>query len=169
MKTLSKKSVLLFLLLISLSLSFSSCYPEEEEAQQEPSEACDEGIHYILDGTLVSFPDNTVTAEIHNDAAIGKFYDIWTDHDGGFYFHSTITETGESGPFAYEWFTTDDVANITFLNSEENVYITFKIQQGANEVHDNVRITFSGTYEANGSIHEITDGVICTTIDAVVP
>ncbi len=159
MKLLKKLATLSLVMLLTLNYS---CREEDP-----PQAACHSGISYKLDGTAKSFADNTVTAEIHNDAAIGKFYDIWTDANGGFYFHSTITETNETAPYAREWFTTDDVANIIFLNAKTNVNMTFKIEEGADAVNDNVKITFSGSYEENGMVHQITDGLICTTIDIV--
>ncbi len=129
--------------------------------------SCDAGISYLHDGNLVSFDDSLVTGEIWNDAAIGKFYDIWTDENGGFYYHSTITETGETCGFAADWFTTDDVANIIFLNNKDNVSMTFTIVEGASVVGDQVTIEFSGSYDENGTTHQITQGVICTQIDIV--
>ncbi len=157
-----------FLLLIAGVLTIgSSCTGEPVE---EP-EGCEEGIQFILDGNLVQFDNSQVTAEIFNDAAIGKFYDIWTDENvsgfNGFYYHSTITETGETAGFAPQWFVTDDVANITFLNDKENVDMTFDIVHGASAVGDHVEINFKGTYMENGNQHTITDGKICTTIDIV--
>ncbi|HHB51582.1 MAG TPA: hypothetical protein ENK75_00840, partial [Saprospiraceae bacterium] len=88
------------LVIIASLLIGQSCTPEPD-----PTDTCDEGIHYKLDGTAVSYANGLVTAEIYNDAAIGKFYDIWTDENSGFYFHSTITETGETGPYNSDWFT----------------------------------------------------------------
>ncbi len=128
---------------------------------------CYPGISFTLDGNFVEYDNAQVTGEIFNDAAIGKFYDIWTDQNDGFYYHSTITENGETAPFAVNWFVTQDVANIVFLNDKDNVNMQFEIIQGANAVGDQVTIKFSGTYEENGTIHTITNGLICTTIDIV--
>ncbi len=153
----------LILLLITTLVIGPSCNDEPE-----PADSCNSGISYKLDGNLVSFPNNTITAEIHNDAAIGKFYDIWTDDNGGFYFHSTITEDNEVGFFINDWFTTSDVANMIFLNNEINVDLVFTIIEGANAVGQQVNLTFSGTYDdSSGILHQITDGEICTSIDIV--
>jgi len=151
----------ILMLFAGLTIIGPGCQPND------PTNNCDEGISYKLDGTRISFDNTLVTAEIFNDAAIGKFYDIWTDENSGFYYHSTITETGETSPFSSDWFTTNDVANIVFLNSKNNVVIQFEIDEGANSVNDQVTISFSGTYEENGTTHNITDGIICTTIDIV--
>ncbi len=150
---------------LSLFLLALNCNPEPPA---EP-DVCDHtGIYYKLDGSTVSFDDAQITGEIFHDAAIGKFYDIWTDENGGFYFHSTITEDGETGPFSNNWFVTQDVANITFLNSMQNVNMQFEVVEGASAVGDRVVIKFSGTYEdSNNTTHTITDGLICTDIDVV--
>ncbi|HFX17916.1 MAG TPA: hypothetical protein ENK64_02085 [Flavobacteriales bacterium] len=165
MKKLVTTILPISLLLIAIVIIGSSC--NGEPVEDDPQETCDSGISYKIDGNLVSFDNDQVTAEIHNDAAIGKFYDIWTDQGNGFYFHSTITETGETCGYARDWFTVDDVANITFLNDKDNVDMTFKVEQGANDVGDHVKITFHGSYLKNGTVYQITEGVICTSIDAV--
>jgi len=151
--------------MIALVLLLTLNYACREE--DPPQDVCNSGISYKLDGTTVSYPDNTVTAEIYNDADLGKFYDIWTDANGGFYYHSTITETGETGPYASDWRVSADVANIIFLNAKTNVNMTFTVEEGANAESDNVKIKFSGSFEENGTIHQITEGLICTTIDIV--
>lgn len=162
MKILKNLSALL-LAILAISIIGSSC-----QDPVTPEQTCEFGVQYKLDGNLVSFPGNVITAEIHNDAAIGKFYDIWTDSNGGFYYHSTITETNEGAPFDVTWFTTNDVGNITFLNAMSNVSVTFTIEQGAAAVGDQVKIRFSGNYDdSNNVTHTITDGEICTTIDIV--
>ncbi|MEE9350230.1 MAG: hypothetical protein V3U80_09300 [Flavobacteriaceae bacterium] len=131
-----------------------------------PENNCSNGISYKLDGSLLSFQNSSITAEIVTDGAIGKFYDIWTDENDDFYYHSTITETGETAPFATNWFVLNDVANIITFNGEPTVNIQFTIDQGANAVGDQVTISFSGTYDdSSGVNHTITEGVICTTID----
>ncbi len=115
---------------------------------------------------MYEFENTQLTAEIHNDAAFGNFYDIWTDQvvngKNGFCYHSMITETDESAPFASDWFTTNDVENIIFLNNSTNVNLTFKIVRGANAVGEVVKIVFSGSYDDNGTTHQITEGKICT-------
>jgi len=108
---------LCFIVLITTSQSCIHITPPPE------ADSCSHrGITYKIDGTLYSFDDENVTAEIRHDAAIGKFYDIWSDDNvngqNGFYFHSTVTETGEQAPYAPDWFTTDDVGNIAFLNQK---------------------------------------------------
>ena len=165
MKKLIKISTPFILLLVALFTIGTSCTPPPEP---ESNDSCNSGISYKLDGNLVSFDNALVTAEIYNDAAIGKFYDIWTDENSGFYYHSTITEDGETAPFANPWFVTSDVGNLIFLNNQSNINVTFTIVDGANAVDDQVQITFSGTYDdATGINHSITDGIICTTIDVV--
>jgi len=164
-KQLFKTGIPLILLALVTLLIGSSCGGGSET---QPEDTCNSGISYKLDGNLINFDNALVTGEIHNDAAIGKFYDIWTDENGGFYYHSTITENTETAPFASDWFTTNDVANIIFLNNETNVNVTFTIEQSANAVGDDVKITFSGTYDdVSGVNHTISEGEICTTIDIV--
>ena len=163
MKILKNLSVLLLAIGAMLIIG-SSCQGTDTPEQS----SCEFAVQYKLDGALVSFQESVITAEIHNDAAIGKFYDIWTDSNGGFYYHSTITETNESAPFNATWFTTNDVGNIVFLNAMSNVNVTFTIEQGAAAVGDQVTIRFSGTYDDSSNVtHTITDGKICTTIDIV--
>jgi len=157
---------LCFIVLITTSQSCIHITPPPE------ADSCSHrGITYKIDGTLYSFDDENVTAEIRHDAAIGKFYDIWSDDNvngqNGFYFHSTVTETGEQAPYAPDWFTTDDVGNIAFLNQKTGVQITFKVIKGANAPGQPVEIDFSGTFEENGTTRHITDGKICTDIDTV--
>lgn len=164
MKKLFKTVTPLILLAIITLFIGSSCGSDDPN----PDENCSSGISYKLNGNLVSFQNNLITAEIHNDGAIGKFYDIWTDENNDFYYHSTITENNETAPFNVNWFSTNDVANIIFLNTQNNVTVNFTIEQGANAVGDEVKITFSGTYNDNsGVLHTITEGKICTTIDIV--
>lgn len=159
MKTL-KNILPISLLILAVLMIGSSCGDPIPDTNE-----CEDGIHYKLDGNLMSF--SNVTAEIHNDAVIGKFYDIWTDDNGGFYYHSTITETGEHAPYASDWFTTEDVGNIIFLNNKENVQVTFTIDDGANAVGEHVEISFSGSYVESGTTHQITEGKICTSIAIV--
>jgi len=170
MKNYIKNLFPFLLLLIAISAIGSACQ-EPIEQDPEPEDSCEAGIEFKLDNTLIQFNDAQVTAEIHNDAAIGKFYDIWTDENvsdfNGFYFHSTITETDEVSGFSSDWFVTNDVANIVFLNNKDNVNMQFRVIQGASAVGDRVVIHFSGSYEENGIPHQITEGVICTTIDIV--
>lgn len=157
-----KTGIPLILLIIATLTIGTSCSGSDDT----PGNVCNSGISYKLDGNLVSFQNSLITAEIHNDAAIGKFYDIWTDENSGFYYHSTITEYGETTSFTTNWFDISDTANIIFLNNETNVNVTFTIEEGANAVGDDVKITFSGTYDdSNGVNHAITEGEICTTID----
>jgi len=164
MKKLIKISIPFMLIITALVSVGTSCH----ENEVEPENNCNAGISYKLDGVLMNFDNTLVTAEIYNDAAIGKFYDIWTDENTGFYFHSTITEDGETAPYASDWFTTADVGNIIFLNNQGTVNVTFQVIDGANAVSDQVQITFSGGYDdTSGVYHTITDGVICTTIDIV--
>ncbi len=156
------------LLIFAISILGSGCGAEPATPEEEQ---CEAGIQFKQDGTLIQFNNAQVTAEIHNDAVIGKFYDIWTEEQvngfDGFYFHSTITETDEQADFSDNWFVTEDVANITFLNDSENVNVHFKVIQGASAVGDKVVIQFSGSYVKNGVTHQITEGEICTEIDAV--
>ncbi len=163
-KQILKTGIPFILLIIGLLVIGSSCGSDD---LPPPEDSCNE-VSYKLDGNLVSFNENLVTAEIFNDAAIGKFYDIWTDENNGLYYHSTITENNETAPYASNWFTTSDVGNLIFLNSGSNVNVTFTIVQGANAVGENVQITFSGTYDdTSGVAHTIVDGKICTKIDVV--
>ncbi len=159
----------ILLLLVAFFSIIQSCKKKDKKPIQ--SLCSNDGIHYKIDGTLYEFDNAQVTAEIYNDAAIGKFYDIWTDQvvngQNGFYYHSTITETDESAPFASDWFTTNDVGNIIFLNNKTNVNMTFTIIRGGNAVGDPVEINFSGSYDDNGTTHQITEGKICTDIDIV--
>jgi len=162
-KSFLKNVLPLSLLVFALFIIGAGCTPNNND----PTNTCTSGISYLLDGNLVSFDNAQVTSEIFNDAAIGKFYDIWTDENNGFYFHSTITETNETSGFVADWFTTSDVGNIVFLNSKSNVNMVFKIDEGANAIGDQVTISFSGTYEENGNTHTISEGLICTTIDVI--
>ncbi len=168
MKQYLKHSIAFTLLLLAVLAIGSGCNPANPTSVQQD---CEAGIEFKLDGTLIQFDNAQVTAEIFNDAAIGKFYDIWTDENvngfNGFYFHSTVTETGEEADFAPDWFVTSDVANLIFLNDKENVNVHFKIIEGANAVGDHVEIDFQGSYIENGTTHQITDGKICTSIDVV--
>ena len=153
-------------ILLTITILFIGSGCGSDPSDPGPQNTCTEGISYKLDGNLISFQNSLVTAEIFNDAAIGKFYDIWTDENNGFYYHSTITETGETAPFIVDWFTTNDVANFISLNNENNVTMIFTIEQGGNAVGDLVNISFSGNYLDNtGASHTITDGLICTNID----
>ncbi len=165
------KTITPILLLVAALFSIGQSCTPTPEPEPEPESCSNNGISYKIDGTLYEFDNAQVTAEIHNDAAIGKFYDIWTDQvvngQNGFYYHSTITDTDESAPFASDWFTTNEVGNISFLNNKTNVNITFTIIRGANAVGDPVEINFSGSYDDNGTTHQITDGKICTDIDIV--
>ena len=160
------KTVIPVILLFTATLFIgSSC------AEPLPEPPCNE-VSYKVDGNAVVFDESLVTAEIFNDAAIGKFYDIWTDESvsghNGFYYHSTITENNETAPYTSDWFTTNDIGNLVFLNAAASVNVTFTIVEGANAVGDNVHITFSGTYDdISGITHTITDGEICTSIDVV--
>lgn len=169
MKHYIKHIIPFILLMLAIVVIGSNCAPPVDP-EPEP-ETCDAGIQFKLDNTLIQFDNNQVTAEIFNDAAIGKFYDIWTEESvsgfNGFSYHSTITETGEQSGFASNWFVTGDVANILFLNDKENVDMSFEIIHGASAVGDHVEISFKGSYMENGTLHHITDGKICTTIDVV--
>jgi len=162
-----KKIIINRVIPVLLVIASTFCIGGNCSGEEPPQPSCDEGISYKLDGNLISFDNSLVTAEIWNDAAIGKFYDIWTDENGGFYYHSTITESGETSGFVSDWFTVNDVANIIFLNTKSNVNMSFGIDQGANAIGEQVTISFSGTYDENGTTHTISEGVICTTIDIV--
>lgn len=155
-------NIIPFVLLIVIILVIGSgCNPSNNP------NSCTYGIQYELDGNVIMYDNTQITAEIFNDAAIGKFYDIWTDESSGFYYHSTITENGETAAFDANWFSLNDVGNITFLNSKSNVNIQFEIIQGVANVGEQVQIEFSGTYEDNGTTHSITNGLICTEIDII--
>lgn len=157
------------LLLIATSIIGSSCGEDNTSADADPLDTCvSAGISYVLDGQLVSYDNSTVSAAIHPDVGnvIGKNYDIYTN-DQVFHFRSSITETGETGPYSFNWATISDTANITFLDNMTNVDVTFTVESGASAVGDAVRITFSGTYSDAISDHTITNGEICTIIDAI--
>lgn len=162
----------IILLLIAISIIGPSCGEDNTSglADADPLDTCvSAGVSYVLDGQLVSYDNSTVYAEIHPDvvgSVIGKNYDIYTD-GMTFHFHSSITETGETGPYSFDWAAISDTANITFLNNMTNVDVTFTVEFGASAVGGVVRITFSGTYSDAISDHTITNGEICTIIDAI--
>ncbi len=158
------KKTLILLLFAAMAMNFSCRGTKDEDPKEE---ACEIGIQYKLDGNLVSFSNTGVTAEIYpNDPNVGKIYDIWTDENSGFYFHSSVAEQGQTCGFVGNWLT-DEGANVAGWSQMQNQNFTFTVDEEASAVDDNVKIKFSGSYEDNGTVHQITEGVICTTIDIV--
>ena len=161
--TTMKKTVLILFAIIAIINT--SCRGEKEDDPKK--EACEIGIKYKMDGNEVSFPNSGITAEIYpNDPNVGKIYDIWTDDNVGFYFHSSVAEQGQTCGFVDNWLT-EEGANIAAWTQMQDKNFTFTIDQEASAVGDNVKIKFSGSFNDNGTIHQITEGVICTTIDIV--
>ncbi len=152
-----KKTVLILFAIIAIINT--SCGEKEDDPKEE---ACEIGIKYKMDGNEVSYPNSGVTAEIYpNDPNVGKIYDIWAN---GFYFHSSVAEQGQTCGFVDDWLT-EEGANIAAWTQMQDKNFAFTIDEEASAVGDNVKIKFFGSFNDNGTIHQITEGVICTTID----
>ncbi len=151
------------LLLIAMSIIGPACAPPVDP-EPEP-EACEFAITYTIDGTTITHTEAQVTAEIwpaSNYAVNKKVYDVWTDVNPQFYFHSSASDQDEISQHTAHW---QEIEGSNIILNDANLEssgLEFKVVKAASAVGDLLKISFKGT-TAGG--HEVTNGLICTTID----
>ncbi len=155
----------LMLSLALVSLFGTGCWPRKDPPDPEP-DACEYAVHYKLNGQWVQKTEAQVTAEIWPASSnnIGrKVYDIWSDQNPDFYFHSSASGQGETSGLVADWLQTSG-SHLIIDGQVITGQFTFQVVQEASGQGDLVKISFSGT-TAGGD--QIQDGLICTYIDQI--